>query len=79
MLQSVEYFRRQGALDVGTEIRPNFTDVTLMVNLGFFISVVVLLLTTVERGRGDCDERATTDGQRMPSPSPPPPSQCSIC
>ena len=59
VLQSVEYFRRQGALDVGTEIQPNFTDVTLMVNLGFFISLIVLLLSTVERDRGDRDERAT--------------------
>lgn len=40
--QSVEYFRFKGVLDVGTEIRPNFTDVVLMVNLGWFLGLAIL-------------------------------------
>ena len=44
--QSVEYFRFKASLDVGTEIRPNFTDVVLMVNLGWFVGLAVLWRST---------------------------------
>lgn len=40
--QTVVFFREKGALDIGTELRPNFTDVTLMVNLGWLLGLVVL-------------------------------------
>lgn len=40
--QNVEFFLRKGELGVGTEIRPNFTDVVLMVNLGWFLGLAVL-------------------------------------
>jgi hypothetical protein len=39
---AVEFFRFKGTLDVGTEIRPNFTDVTLMANLGWWLGLLVL-------------------------------------
>lgn len=45
VLQSVEFFRQRGALAVGTEIRPNTTDVTLMVNLAWFLGLAVLWLS----------------------------------
>jgi len=45
-VQNVHYFLHKGALDVGTEIRPNFTDVVLMVNLGWFLSLAVLAAST---------------------------------
>jgi hypothetical protein len=39
---AVEFFRFKGELDVGTEIRPNFTDVTLMANLGWWLGLLAL-------------------------------------
>jgi hypothetical protein len=45
-LQTFEYFRQRGALDVGTEIVPNYTDVTLMVNLGWALGLAVLWLSS---------------------------------
>jgi hypothetical protein len=44
---AVEFFLFKGALDVGTEIRPNFTDVVLMVNLGWFAGAVTLWRSAV--------------------------------
>jgi hypothetical protein len=38
---AVEFFRFKGSLDVGTEIRPNFTDVLLMVNLGWILGSMI--------------------------------------
>jgi hypothetical protein len=46
VLQTVEYFRHRSALDVGNEIVPNYTDVTLMVNLGWMLGLVVLWLSS---------------------------------
>ncbi len=54
--QSIEYFRFKGLLDVGTEIRPNFTDVVVMVNLGWFLGLAILWRSTEvgeERDSGD--------------------------
>ncbi len=48
--QAVEFFRLKGALDVGTEIRPNTTDVTLLANLGWWVGLAVLWRST-RRGR----------------------------
>ena len=46
VVQNFEYFLRKGQLDVGTEIRPNFTDVLLMVNLGWFAGLGVLVMSS---------------------------------
>ncbi|HVR28914.1 MAG TPA: hypothetical protein VMS86_05210 [Thermoanaerobaculia bacterium] len=46
VLQTLEYFRQRGSLDVGTEISPNYTDVTLMVNLGWALGILVLWLSS---------------------------------
>jgi hypothetical protein len=40
--QSIEYFRYKNVLDVGTEIHPNFTEVVLMANLGWFLGMAIL-------------------------------------
>ena len=42
LIQNVQFFAAKGVLDVGTEIRPNTTDVLLMVNLGLFLGLAVL-------------------------------------
>ncbi len=42
VVQSIHFFLYKGSLDVGTEIRPNFTDVVLMVNLGWFLALAAL-------------------------------------
>lgn len=41
-VQNVRFFLEKGRLAVGTEIRPNFTDVALMVNLGWLFGLAVL-------------------------------------
>ena len=46
VLQTFEYFRYRSALDVGSEITPNYTDVTLMVNLGWALGLCVLWLSS---------------------------------
>ncbi|HEX2466273.1 MAG TPA: hypothetical protein VHR17_16750 [Thermoanaerobaculia bacterium] len=46
VLQTFEYFRYRAVLDVGTEITPNYTDVTLMVNLGWALGLCVLWLSS---------------------------------
>ncbi len=43
---AVEFFRLKGALDVGTEIRPNTTDVALLANLGWWLGLAVLWRST---------------------------------
>jgi hypothetical protein len=40
--QSVDFFLHRANLDVGTEIRPNLTDVVLLANLGWFLGLAVL-------------------------------------
>ena len=40
--QSVDFLARHGALDVGTETRPNLTDAVLLLNLGWFLGVALL-------------------------------------
>jgi hypothetical protein len=40
--QSVDFFLHRAHLDVGTEIRPNLTDVVLLANLGWFLGLAVL-------------------------------------
>lgn len=42
-VQNFVFFREKAGLDVGTEIRPNTTDVLLMVHLGLFAVVLVLV------------------------------------
>jgi len=60
--QSVEYFRFKGVLDVGTEIRPNFTDVVLMVNLGWFLGLAILWRSTENGGDAPSDDLWLTFG-----------------
>jgi hypothetical protein len=57
-VQNLEFFLRKGELDVGTEIRPNFTDVVLMVNLGWFLALAVLGMSA----RRDEELEPGTDG-----------------
>lgn len=40
--QNVQFFLHRGALDVGAETRPNFTDVVLMVNLGWLLGLAAI-------------------------------------
>jgi len=42
VVQSINVFARQGAIDKGTELRPNLTDVVLLVNLGWFLGLTAL-------------------------------------
>lgn len=41
-VQNLQYFRLREVLEVGTEIRPNSTDVTLLVNLGWWLGLLSL-------------------------------------
>ncbi|MEE2776337.1 MAG: hypothetical protein VYE73_06185 [Acidobacteriota bacterium] len=41
-VQTFEFFRQKGILDVGTEIYPNTSDVLLMVNIGWLVALLVL-------------------------------------
>lgn len=50
-LQSVRFFLEKGSLAVGTEIRPNTTDVTLLVHLGWFAGLVALVLSSRDEPR----------------------------
>ena len=50
--QSINVFARQGAVDKGTELRPNFTDVVLMVNLGWFLGLAALWRSGAARPAG---------------------------
>jgi hypothetical protein len=49
VLQTFHYFQQRGVLDVGTEISPNYTDVTLMVNLGWGLGLATLWLSSRPR------------------------------
>jgi hypothetical protein len=40
--QSVDFFVHHGALDVGTETRPNPTDAVVLMNLGWFLGLALL-------------------------------------
>lgn len=40
IVQNVQFFLRKGDLDVGTEFRPDFTDVVLMVQLGWLLGLL---------------------------------------
>ncbi len=46
LVQNVAFFLDKGTLDVGTEIRPNSTDVLLMVNLGWWLGLLLLWRST---------------------------------
>jgi hypothetical protein len=57
VLQAFEYFRYRDVLDVGSEITPNYTDVTLMVNLGWALGLAVFWLSS----RPTAEAAATAD------------------
>ena len=42
VVQNIQYFRLRGTLDVGTEIRPNLTEVALLANLGWWLGLLIL-------------------------------------
>ena len=42
VVQTIHFFAQHGQIDVGTETRPNLTDVVLLANLGWFLGVAVL-------------------------------------
>jgi hypothetical protein len=42
VVQNVSFFLEKGRLDVGTEIRPNYTDVLVMVHLGWIVGLGAL-------------------------------------
>ncbi|HXT22640.1 MAG TPA: hypothetical protein VN811_05615 [Thermoanaerobaculia bacterium] len=54
-----DFFRLKGSLDVGTEIRANFTSVTVLANLGFWLVALVLwraMRAATATGGGDAEE-----------------------
>ena len=42
IVQNVQFFVRKEELDIGTEFRPNFTDVALMVQLGWLLGLLAV-------------------------------------
>ncbi len=62
--QAVEFFQLKGALDVGTEIRPNTTDVALLANLAWLLGLAVLWRSRRPGGeaRPDADRAAISFG-----------------
>jgi hypothetical protein len=40
--QSIDFLAHHGALDVGSETRPNLTDAVLLLNLGWFLGIALL-------------------------------------
>jgi hypothetical protein len=42
VVQSIDFLAHHGALDVGTETRPNLTDAVLLLNLGWFVGIALL-------------------------------------
>ncbi len=60
LFQNVAFFLEKGQLDVGTEIRANTTDVTLMVHLGWFLGLVALWLAA----RGPARRTASEEDRR---------------
>jgi len=57
-VQNVTFFADKAGLDVGTEIRPNTTDVLLMVHLGLFCMLLVLALAARRRVKEEAEEPA---------------------
>lgn len=55
--QNFHFFLNKGSLPVGTEIRPNFTDVVLMVHLGWFAG-----LAAIWRSATPAPNHQTNDG-----------------
>jgi hypothetical protein len=55
--QNVQFLVSRGAIDVGTETRPNFTDVALLVNLGWFLGLAALWRSARPAGEAE-DHRA---------------------
>lgn len=47
-VQNLQFFHLRGALDVGTEIRPNLTEVALLANLGWWLGLLILARSTEE-------------------------------
>lgn len=60
-VQNLQFFRLKDALDVGTEIRPNFTDVTLLVNLGWWLGLLALGRAVVPRPAARGGDRRLAD------------------
>lgn len=60
IVQNVAFFLRKGGLDVGTEIRANTTDVTLMVHLGLFLGLAAIWLAA----RGPARRTAAEEDRR---------------
>jgi hypothetical protein len=58
VVQSLEFFRQKAELDVGTEIRPNYTDVLLLVNLGWFLGMATLWRSSEPRTVPPNEQRA---------------------
>lgn len=58
-VQNVVFFGHKAELDVGTEIKPNTTDVVLMVHLGLFATLLVLLWAA--RRRAELDGEAAAE------------------
>ncbi len=55
VLQSLDFFQSKAILDVGTEIRPNTTDVTLMVNLGLYLVAIAVWRAGVSASSAHAD------------------------
>lgn len=62
-IQSIDFFRLKGMLDVGGEIGPPSTDVMLIRNLGLWIALGALVLARGARRGGDTETTAGTSSQ----------------
>jgi hypothetical protein len=60
-VQNLEYFRLRDVLPVGTEIRPNSTDVTLMVNLGWWLGLLALWRSAAPGAAAGDEDRRLAD------------------
>lgn len=62
----VDFFRFKSALDVGTEIRPNTTDVLLFANLGIWLGLLALWRSRTAAASAEGGELAQLSRQRAP-------------
>jgi len=61
VVQSIHFIARHGAIDVGTETRPNLTDVALLANFAWFLGMAVLWRSGRRAEPGDEDATRAAD------------------
>jgi hypothetical protein len=57
-IQAVEFFRLRGGLDVGTEIRPETTDVLLLASLGLWLAALAVWRARVPGAPASAEDRS---------------------